>query len=113
MRGQTNLAEIHVHCVKYMRMNRQTDRQTDRTRMWICWSTDKTHVHAHVKTYKLIETYMRIFKQIDCKTYMCRWQFNPGIHSHEQVDWLQSLKQFFINVSYHILVASLTLMALF
>ena len=31
----------------------------------------------------------------------------------DQVDWLQSLKQFFINVSYHILVASLTLMALF
>ena len=29
------------------------------------------------------------------------------------IDWLQSLKQFFINVSYHILVASLTLMALF
>ena len=29
------------------------------------------------------------------------------------VDWLQSLKHFFINVSYHILVASLTLMALF
>ena len=28
------------------------------------------------------------------------------------VDWLQSLKQFFNNVSYHILVASLTLMAL-
>ena len=28
-------------------------------------------------------------------------------------DWLQSLKQFFINVSYHKLVASLTLMALF
>ena len=28
------------------------------------------------------------------------------------LDWLQSLKQFFINVSYHILVASLTLMAL-
>ena len=26
------------------------------------------------------------------------------------VDWLQSFKQFFINVSYHILVASLTLM---
>ena len=26
------------------------------------------------------------------------------------VDWLQSLKQFFINVSYHILVASLTMM---
>ena len=30
-----------------------------------------------------------------------------------KLDWLQSLKQFFINVSYHILVASLTLMALF
>ena len=32
---------------------------------------------------------------------------------HKELDWLQSLKQFFINVSYHILVASLTLMALF
>ena len=31
----------------------------------------------------------------------------------EGLDWLQSLKQFFINVSYHIPVASLTLMALF
>ena len=31
----------------------------------------------------------------------------------EPLDWLQSLEQFFINVSYHILVASLTLMALF
>ena len=29
------------------------------------------------------------------------------------IKWLQSLKQFFINISYHILVASLTLMALF
>ena len=29
-----------------------------------------------------------------------------------RLDWLQSLKQFFINVSYHILVANLTLMAL-
>ena len=28
------------------------------------------------------------------------------------VDWLQSLKQFFISKSYHILVASLTLMTL-
>ena len=28
------------------------------------------------------------------------------------LDWLKSLKQFFINVPYHILVASLTLMAL-
>ena len=32
---------------------------------------------------------------------------------HEVLDWLQSLKQFVINVSYDILVASLTLMALF
>ena len=31
----------------------------------------------------------------------------------KRVDWLQSLKQFFINVSYNILVASLTPMALF
>ena len=30
-----------------------------------------------------------------------------------EVDWLLSLKGFFINVSYHILVASHTLMALF
>ena len=29
------------------------------------------------------------------------------------IDWLQSLKQFFINGSYHIRVASLTLMSLF
>ena len=29
------------------------------------------------------------------------------------IDWLRSLTQIFINVSYHILVASLTLMALF
>ena len=29
------------------------------------------------------------------------------------LDWLQSLKHFFINVSYHILVASLTLVARF
>ena len=30
---------------------------------------------------------------------------------HSLIDWLQSLKQFSINVPYHILVASLTLMA--
>ena len=36
-----------------------------------------------------------------------------GENKSDQVDWLQSLKQFFINVSYHILVASLTLVALF
>ena len=32
---------------------------------------------------------------------------------HPRLDWLQSLKHFFINSSYYILVASLTLMALF
>ena len=32
---------------------------------------------------------------------------------NQELDWLQSLKQFFINMSYHILVARLTLMALF
>ena len=31
----------------------------------------------------------------------------------QNIDWLQSLKQFFINMAYNILVASLTLMALF
>ena len=34
------------------------------------------------------------------------------VHALSHIDWLKSLKQFFINVSYHILVASLTLMAL-
>ena len=33
--------------------------------------------------------------------------------SGHDIDWLQTLKQVFINVSYIILVASLTLMALF
>ena len=33
--------------------------------------------------------------------------------AYTMLDWLQSLKQLFINVSYHIFVASLTLMALF
>ena len=32
--------------------------------------------------------------------------------NNDIIDWLQSLKQFYINASYHILVASLTLMAL-
>ena len=34
-------------------------------------------------------------------------------YDQEKLDWLQSLRQFFINVSYHIRVASLTLMDLF
>ena len=42
-----------------------------------------------------------------CDVYLC------FCHFPIRLDWLQSLKQFSINVSYHILVASLTLMALF
>ena len=42
-------------------------------------------------------------------TVFCKYFCSIG----SRIDWLQSLKQFFINVSYHILVASLTLMALF
>ena len=34
-----------------------------------------------------------------------------GMYSVMVIDWLQSLNQIFINVSYHIRVASLTLMA--
>ena len=39
----------------------------------------------------------------------------PNIFNYAPIrlDWLQSLKQFFINVSYYIRVASLHLMALF
>ena len=33
--------------------------------------------------------------------------------SNHNIDWLQSIKQFLFNVLYHILVASLILMALF
>ena len=38
-------------------------------------------------------------------------QFQPTSVVWITLDWLQSLKQFFINVPYHILVASLTLIA--
>ena len=37
----------------------------------------------------------------------------PGKSTCCNLDWHQSLKQIFIRVSFHILVASLTLMALF
>ena len=44
------------------------------------------------------------------------WKSHATAHNNkyekDNLDWLQSLKHFFINVSYHILVASLTLMAL-
>ena len=41
------------------------------------------------------------------KTSPTKWAF---VGAHCSVDWLQSLKQIFINESYQILVASLTLM---
>ena len=49
---------------------------------------------------------------------MCAASQLPGrgatdVNDAPALDWLQSFKQFFINVLYHILVASLTLMALF
>ena len=37
----------------------------------------------------------------------------PSQQVRLSIDWPQPLKQFFINVLYHILVASITLMALF
>ena len=43
---------------------------------------------------------------IDVAAYVKKYLFQ------QLLDWLQSLKQFLINVSYHILVAGLTLMAL-
>ena len=42
--------------------------------------------------------------------FKCDTMYRTG---NTQVDWLQSLKHFFINVSYHILVASHTPVALF
>ena len=53
--------------------------------------------------------------------YLCTLAMSQGFHHSfakdllvtGSLDLLQSLKQFFINLSYHILVASLTLMALF
>ena len=44
------------------------------------------------------------------------WKLESRTHYSESgktLDWLQSLKQFFVKVSYHILEASLTLVALF
>ena len=47
-----------------------------------------------------------------------RWIVGPlfivvDTDSSAKVDWLQSFKQFFINVQFHILEVSLTLIALF
>ena len=69
--------------------------------------------------------YLKIFRPVTGNTLI--FSFGPKIKHRLQcmiygklefcftgllLDWLQFLKQFFINVSYHILVASLTLMAL-
>ena len=45
-----------------------------------------------------------------CSTLCIIW-YTVSYKAHITLDWLQSLKQFFTNVSYHIHVASLTLMA--
>ena len=54
------------------------------------------------------------------KLYLVNTNTSPSDETHSMrstvaqlVDWLQSLKQYFTNVPYHILVASLTLMTLF
>ena len=61
--------------------------------------TDSNYVSSHNGTIM-----MGILKDVSINAFLNRHEKN--------VDWLQSLKQFFINVSFHILVASLTLMAL-
>ena len=74
-----------------------------------CW---KSHVAAHllyVHLPSLISTVVILCN--DSKISSSEMTSVVGIPKF--VDWLQSLKQYFINLSYHILVASLTLMALF
>ena len=58
------------------------------------------------------QVYGRSLRQSEGKTIdLSGMSTGKGLPAHH-VDWLQSLKRFFINVSYHILIASLTLMAL-
>ena len=56
-----------------------------------------------------------IKKYLDPKTFekCCKGTLKKKDQHLIKLDWLQSLKHFFLNVSYHILVASLTRMALF
>ena len=63
-------------------------------------------VTGHSLTPFRLETPKMVLLQI-VQIQMKMWHFIRIL------DWLQSLKQFFINVPYHILVDSLTLMALF
>ena len=62
---------------------------------------------------KNIRKYVSVHKDLYTYIYNVKKYFITLPLSGGSIDWLQSLKQFFINVSYHILVAGLTLMALF
>ena len=68
--------------------------------MWTNLNDDMAFVHS---------TLPLLLNACETSVFQCACNISFGMH----IDWLQSLKQFFINVSYHILVASLTLMALF
>ena len=57
-------------------------------------------------------TYLYGYVDANYKPGMSKDECLKFIANGKKVDWLQSLRQFFINVSYHIVVASLTLMAL-
>ena len=59
---------------------------------------------------KLVSTKLHRLVKRDIVTMQTR-EVHPSPFAFP-VDWLQSLKQIFINMSYHILVAGLTLMAL-
>ena len=78
----------------------------------------KISVASHTCSALLKYAYMRSL-QVDLFAYVntivCEKtrNVNECVLKVLKVDWLQSFKQFFINVSYHILVNSLTLMALF
>ena len=58
-------------------------------------------------------TYLYGYVDANYKPGMSKDECLKFIANGKKVDWPQSLKQFFIDVSYNILVASLTLMALF
>ena len=66
---------------------------------------ENLHRHERLATYRLPG-------RIDLAEHLVS-QFGTICYVYKSLDWPQSLKQFFINMSYHILVASLTLMALF
>ena len=85
-----------------------------------------THRLINCETPDRLQKFAQLLSQnllLFAGIYESKWKNPPGIlNSSLQLtavseleyllDWLQSLKQFFISVSYHIVVASLTLMAL-